>query len=215
MAPSDETAPDGTLPETADGVLIGARIRARRRELGLTLQAVGERIGVSKSYLGQVETARLTASLNLLERISDVLHVPIRTLIGDSGNAPAELDGSRGHSPETDRRVFLTRVDHRKAVLLPGGRAPLEVLTPDLQRKFEVTQSADPPGDWHQVDRAKVASEEFVHVIAGSYEIEEGGTVHTLHSGDSMVFYPTATYRIRSSGTEIARALWVALPAVT
>ena len=204
---------DDSPPEAADGVLIGARIRARRRELGLTLQAVGERIGVSKSYLGQVETAKLTASLGLVEKISDVLQVPIRTLLaapGDSG--PAEPVIAVAHRSTADRRVFVTRSDRRVALVLPGGRAPLEVLTPDLQRQFEVTQSADPPGVWHVVDRSRVAPEEFVHVLEGSYEIDVGGTVHTLHSGDSMVFYPTAPYRVRSSGSGAVRAIWVTLP---
>lgn len=209
-------APDDLSTESADGVLIGARIRGRRRELGLTLQAVGERIGVSKSYLGQVETARLTASLGLLEKISGVLRIPIRTLIaapGDSG--PIESTSARTQQPVADRRVFVTRADRRTALVHPGGRSPVEVLTPDLQRQFEVTQSADPPGGWHEVDRSRVAPEEFVHVLEGSYELEVGGAVHNLHSGDSMTFYPTAPYRVRSSGPGAARAIWVTLPATS
>lgn len=223
MAPTDNAVPDtagpvGTLsedsvPDTADAALIGTRIRARRRELGLTLQTVGERIGVSKSHLGQVETAKITVSLNLLEKISSVLGLPIKNLIAAPGSAdPAEPAVQR---PAPDRRVFLTRADRRKAVVLPGGRSPLEVLTPDLQRLLEVTQSADPPGDWHEVDHSVVAPEEFVHVVEGSYEIEEGDVRHTLHPGDSMVFYPTGTYRVRNPGTVTARALWVTLPAAT
>lgn len=210
------TVPDDTLPEAADGVLIGARIRGRRRELGWTLQAVADRIGISKSYLGQVETAKLTASLGLLEKISRVLQVPVRTLVAAPGDLGPSEPVAVGAQPQAaDRRVFVTRADRRKAVVLPGGRAPLEVLTPDLQRQFEVVQSADPPGDWHEVDRSRIAPEEFVHVVEGHYEIEVGDTVHALQSGDSMVFYPTAPYRVRNPGTQTARALWVALPAVS
>lgn len=212
------TTEDASRP-ISERAQVGARIRGRRRELGLTLQQVGDSIGVTKSYLGQVETGKLAASLPVLEKLSETLQVPIRLLVdaAPTGTAPlaeaSTVDTESGKP--TDRRAFVTRAAQRKAVLTPGGRAPLEVLTPDLQRQFEVVQSADPADGWHRVDRSRIAPEEFVHVLDGSYEIEIEETVHTLHPGDSMIFYPTTSYRVRSRGPGIARALWVTLPATS
>ncbi|RLV56226.1 XRE family transcriptional regulator [Aeromicrobium phragmitis] len=197
----------------ADMRAVASRIRSRRQQLGLTLQDVAERSDVSKSYLSQVETAKLSPSLGTLERISAALRLPTKALMADPGDFSLAGARSEGTPPLLDRRVFVTRKDRRKTLGYSGG-APLELLTPDLQRQLEVTMTTDPPDQWRDVERFGSDSEEFVFVLDGDYEVMLDEDVHHLKRRDSMYFYPTTTYRVRAVGSVPARAIWVALPPV-
>ena len=193
---------------------VAARIRSRRRELGLTLQDVAGRSDVSKSYLSQVETGKLSPSLGTLERISAALRLPTRALVADPGDYPAHGRSSDDRAVDlVDRRVFVTRRGERKQIAYAGG-LPLELLTPDLQRQLEVTATSDPAGLWRDVVRHGNDSEEFVFVAEGEYELMLHDDVHRLRQGDSMCFYPESTFRVRAIGPEAGRAIWIALPPV-
>ncbi|AYY14550.1 XRE family transcriptional regulator [Actinobacteria bacterium YIM 96077] len=175
---------------------VGERIRMRRRELGLTLQDLAHRTGFSRSFLSQVEIGRSRPSVSALARIRSALDMTTSMFTAD----------------EPDRRVRVVRKDRRKAVAYPGGRHPLELLTPDLQRRFEVTLSHDAPGPWHDAEPPEPAGEVFGFVLEGAYEIEMDAEVHTVRTGDSIHATPRGPYRVRVASDGPARAIWIAIP---
>ncbi len=63
---------------------IGARIKARRRELKITQETLAEMLSVSIGYVSQVERGATKISLDLLARISDVLKCDISQLVSGS-----------------------------------------------------------------------------------------------------------------------------------
>lgn len=72
-----------TVPsEVVNSILNGASpLRAWRKSRGLTLESLAKRVGVSKSYLSQVENSRKLGSLNLFRQISNVLNVAVDDLV--------------------------------------------------------------------------------------------------------------------------------------
>ncbi|MCM1333530.1 MAG: helix-turn-helix domain-containing protein [Bacteroides sp.] len=65
---------------------LGARIAARRRELGLKQYQVSERAGLSDKYISCIETARSIPSIDVLMRICDALETtPDLLLLGAVG----------------------------------------------------------------------------------------------------------------------------------
>ena len=52
---------------------IGQRIKSKRRAVGLTQEALAEKLDISVEYLSRVEGGNANASFTLLEKISDVL----------------------------------------------------------------------------------------------------------------------------------------------
>jgi taurine dioxygenase len=60
---------------------LGARVRARRQELGLTLESAAPRCGVHWSYLGQLERGRRNVSLHNLLGVAAGLDVDPATLV--------------------------------------------------------------------------------------------------------------------------------------
>ena len=71
---------------------IGTRIRAVRRERGLTQDDLAEKVGVSRSAVAQWETGRTGQVTGNLSRIADVLDVNVEFLMyGDDKRGPAEV----------------------------------------------------------------------------------------------------------------------------
>jgi len=60
---------------------IGAKIRERRKALGLTQERIAEYIGVSDIHYGRIERGDRAVSLELLERIAETLDVQVTELL--------------------------------------------------------------------------------------------------------------------------------------
>lgn len=72
-----------TVPaEVVNSILNGmSPLRAWRESRGFTLDSLAKRVGVSKSYLSQIENNRKSGSLNLYRQISTVLNVALDNLV--------------------------------------------------------------------------------------------------------------------------------------
>ena len=71
---------------------IGTRIRAARRDRGLTQDALADQVGVSRSAVAQWETGRTGQVTGNLSRIAGVLEVNVEYLMyGDDKRAMGEV----------------------------------------------------------------------------------------------------------------------------
>ena len=79
---------------------VGARIRSRRREQGLTLKQLALRTRLSISLISQVELGKSAASIFTLYKLAGALSLPMAWLFHES-NEPGEAAGvalDRGRS---------------------------------------------------------------------------------------------------------------------
>lgn len=66
--------------------VIGRRIQLLRREKQLSLSELSRRANVAKSYLSAIErNVQTNPSLQVIERISRVLDVPVQSLVTQDG----------------------------------------------------------------------------------------------------------------------------------
>lgn len=72
---------------------MGARIRAARRAMGMTQEALAEALGISASFLGHLERGTRVASLETLVALCNTLHVSPEHLLA------ASLDAETFHTP--------------------------------------------------------------------------------------------------------------------
>ena len=85
----------------AGNQVVGARIRRRRLDQGITLRGLAERIGMTAGYLSRVENQRVTPSLDALQAIATALGVPMFWFLDSLRDEPV-VRGVRGaacHSP--------------------------------------------------------------------------------------------------------------------
>jgi transcriptional regulator with XRE-family HTH domain len=75
--------------------VVGLNIRARRRQLGMTLENLSEASGLSPSYIGLVERDVKKASLLTLELLAAALGTPVAKLFKRAGPLAALAGGEK------------------------------------------------------------------------------------------------------------------------
>ena len=68
------------------------RIAELRKEAGLTVEALADRAGMSKSYLSEVQTGRKQANARVLENLARALGCSVIDLIDAQSSDPEILD---------------------------------------------------------------------------------------------------------------------------
>lgn len=176
---------------------IGERLRAARSDRGLSLADVATRSGLTKGFLSEVERDLTSPSVGSLLRICSALELAVGELF-DSDQGP------------------VVRAADRTPIAFGGEGVDEFQLTPAGERRLLVLQSDIAPGGGSGDDPYALASEaEFVHVLAGTLDVEVDGARFRLAAGDSMTFDATAQHRWGNpSRSQPARVLWVLVPAL-
>lgn len=183
-----------TAPQTEPR--IGARLRARRLELGLTMAEVADRAGLTAGFISQLERDLTSASLSSLYRICAVLGIRVGNLVDD---VPAGR---------------LIRREEQTRRSLAMGDAEHLLLTSRHERRFHVTESHIPPGGSAGEELYTLPADvELVYVLRGSLELRVGEETHVLGDGDTFAYSPRDPHTWRNpSETDEAVVLWTALP---
>ncbi|WP_417414318.1 helix-turn-helix domain-containing protein [Hoeflea sp.] len=100
-----------------------ANLKKHRIRKGFSLQKLADQIGVSKAHIWDLETLRATnPSLEVLQKLSSTLDVPIASLVGES---PDSEDGG-------DEAVVMYR---DLKTLEPEDRETIKLMMERLKRR--------------------------------------------------------------------------------
>jgi transcriptional regulator with XRE-family HTH domain len=172
-------------------------MRARRQELGMSLRELAAQVGLTASFLSQIERDLASPSIESLRKISDALEVPIfHFLIEPDGMSPVV---------RRDKRIQLT---------LPDSNLTYQLLTPDLKRTMEVFLAEREPGQEKITVPLRQQTEEFIYVLQGQLEIELNEDVFLLGPGDSVYFDGPMLRRVAAKGDITLRFISVITPPV-
>jgi transcriptional regulator with XRE-family HTH domain len=164
------TASPAALPDRAATPRVGALIRARRRQVGMTLQALCDAAGISVGYLSQVERDLATPSLGTLAQIAQALDVGIDYFIA----TPSLEEG-------------ITRAGERERFQVDGSSCVYERVAADFAgntlSSFVMTV---PPG--FRSETVSHEGEEIIFVLEGELTQSLDGEQTVLRAGDSMHF---------------------------
>src|SRR5262245_64026268 len=107
-----------------DPLVFGQRLRHLRRAKGVTLEALGARVGKPAPYLSLVENGRREARLSLIDALAGALDVtPSDLLTGEAPNRRARLEVAVQRAQEDPLYQAL-----RLPWLKPSSRVPDDVL---------------------------------------------------------------------------------------
>lgn len=176
-------------------VHMGELIKRRRKELGLTLQQLAERSGLSAPFISQAERDVSVPSLVSLLALAKALDVDLSYFmeIAETKNVV--------HRAAKPRRI---RVD-----------SPVDYI--DLSsaihgRRLDVILMRIPPGHVFPVDQRN--GEDFLYLVEGELFATAGKTQTVLKAGDSMHFDSRLPHTARNTSTKEAVLLYVGTPSV-
>lgn len=162
---------------------VGPRLRAIRAQRGVTLTALSESTGISKSTLSRLETGQRRASLELLLPLAKAYRVPLDDHVGapEVGDPRVRLKASKVHG----RTVLpLTRS--------PGGVQAWKIVVP--------TSNNRPQPKSHE-------GYEWLFVLAGRMRLILGGHDLVLGPGEVAEFDTHVPHWFGSTGKEPAEIL--------
>lgn len=167
---------------------IAARVRQIRAERGLSLEALAESSGVSRSMISLIERGRSSATAVVLEKLATGLGVPLASLF-DAPATPAEPVSRRKDQVEW-RDPASGYV--RRNVSPPGFPSPIQIVEVVFPAGARVAYETGPrPGVMHQQ----------IWVLQGTLEVTLDETRHELGAGDclAMVVDRQITFRNRTA----------------
>ncbi len=179
--------------------MIGATIRRLREEQDMTLRQLAKDVGVSPSFLSQVEQGKSSPSLATLKSIADELQTTVGRLVGDDATQP----GDRLVTTEKQRKAFKQAGDGVQMYLLSESN-PYKQMQPLL---FKLGQSAASGESTYAH-----YGQEFVLVLKGSLEISLGEKTYKLKKGDSIYFNSSTPHSFKNLFKGETEALWVITP---
>jgi XRE family transcriptional regulator, regulator of sulfur utilization len=88
---------------------LGQRLRALRKQRGLSQERLGERSGLSGKFIGEVERGEKSISIDSLYRVAVALDVPLRELTDVRADRPSAVP------TEDAERIFALVSGRRRA----------------------------------------------------------------------------------------------------
>jgi transcriptional regulator with XRE-family HTH domain len=185
-----------TAEPAIDPAAIGARVKALREGMGLSLRELAERSGVGAATLSQVERGESSPTLTVAARIAEGLELTLSQLL----------------RLEEGRHVVIVRAGSGRRSTRPGHE--IEELTPPLpgQRADVSRHRLDPgrsTGGEGDPPIHEPGSRETVVVLSGAVELTVDGERHPLGTGDSATFDADLPHGLGNPGTAPAEILAV------
>ena len=176
-APADE--PTDLAP------VVGGNLRRLRTKRGLSLERLSQLSGVSRAMLGQIELGQSAPTINVLWKIARALEVTFSALISSRAQSGAlVLRQTESKLLTSKDRSFSSRA------LFPF----------DEPRRVEFYELRLTAGGVEEADAHAPGTSENLVVTQGQVEIEVGGEVHRLDTGDSILFEADAPHAYRNAG---------------
>lgn len=152
------------------GRVLGANLRARRDEQGISLSELARRSGIAKGTLSQLESGSGNPTIETVFSLSNALGVPVSALLSDAPTADlvlvraAEVEVLSGEA-----------IDLRMLRRLEPAGGLFEIYTQDV-RPDAVQHSDGHPGIEHHV------------VLSGRLRVTSRGRTEELGPGDYLAF---------------------------
>jgi transcriptional regulator with XRE-family HTH domain len=180
---------------------IGPKVRAARQRLGLSLQQLAARAGVSAAAIHKVERGEMVPTITTLLKITTAVGLPIGHFV-ESGDPPAPLavhipaharPGIADWSPEA-------RGVDGYAIAEPTARLRARGVVVDVE-----------PGGGSGPGRAPRPGEELLLVLDGELEVRVGGEEYRVAAGDALHYPTDHAVQWHNPGPDRARAVWFAV----
>lgn len=211
-------------------VPLGARLRDERQKAGMSLRELARRLGVSPSFVSQIENGKSSPSVATLYSIAQVLGTSIDSLFGhEATTTEAAPASSAGGPPVTvvsrsalgspadgfptgraRSRLSVTRPDDRPRLVM-DSEVVWEQLAGNTGRDLDFIEIIYPPHASSTTDQRMLqhAGFEYGYVLAGELEVTVGFETVRLAAGDSIGFDSAVPHLIRNVTDTEARGIWV------
>ncbi|MTV38023.1 helix-turn-helix domain-containing protein [Duganella radicis] len=173
--------------------LIASRVLALRNARGLSLAALAERSGVSRSNISLIERGESSATATVLDKLAGALGVTLASLFAAEAAAPSPLSTRAQQPVWTDPDSGYTRRQ-----LSPGVRSPMQLV-----------EVVFPPGRRVSYEQPSHSADIYqqVWLLEGTITVTAGEQQWQLQAGDCVAFREGQPIAYENPGATPARYL--------
>jgi transcriptional regulator with XRE-family HTH domain len=175
--------------------LIAGRLSALREARGLSLTALAERSGVSRSNISLIERGESSATATVLDKLAGALGVTLASLFeaGQDAPSPSPFSPAAGQVVWTDPSSGYVRRQ-----LSPAARSPMQLV-----------EVIFPPGQRVAYDQVRREADVYqqVWLLEGEMEITVGDQHWRLSPGDCLAMREDQPITYANPGQRVARYL--------
>jgi len=175
---------------------LGKKLRRMRQARGLTAVELAKRSRVTTGFISQLEHSRTVPSLQTLQRVAAVLHVPLTYFLLDQ-----------------DLQPQVMRKRERPIIHLEQEDVRVSLLSPLPPQHLELTLLELPPGAVSWSTPRSHAGQQCHLVWQGTVRADYGEHTYRLDEGDSILWEGTLPYRLENIGDNEARLMIATAPA--
>jgi transcriptional regulator with XRE-family HTH domain len=176
---------------------LGRAVQRLRKNFGLSLAELSAQSGVAKSIISQIEHNETNPTLTTIWRLAHALDVSIESMLQGGEDGPFIEHLGRGATP-----IFVS----------DDGLCRLAVIgwlkTVDWLQWYDF--HADPGGVLESAAHAR-GSVECLSVLDGELELDVGGSIETVGTGETSRYRCDRPHRIRNLSAKPAHATMVCI----
>jgi transcriptional regulator with XRE-family HTH domain len=174
------TSASGRQPVSSTAVAVGAKIRLRRQQRGMSAAEMARRAGLSKATLSHLEAGKGNPTIDTLDAIAIALSIPLADLLArDADTGPVYRPGTAAEPGEVSREL-LRRISSGNSLEIWRLRMPPE------------TELAGVPHTTGTIEHLLISAG---HITAGPVDAPQdlGPGDMLAFAGDAPHFYRTDT----------------------
>ena len=176
-------------------IMVGALVRAKRKEASLTLQQLAERAGLSAAFISQVERNKVVPSIVSLANIARAL----------DANIAEFMEIPQGEQP-------IRTADNPQYIQMDSPVEYIQLSANMKLQKMDAILMRIPPGHVFPVDQRD--GEDFLYLLEGELYTELGDLKKTLKAGDSMHFNSRTRHTASNLTENDVVLLYVGTPSI-
>jgi transcriptional regulator with XRE-family HTH domain len=231
------SAPErGDAADRRDAVMsVGEELRERRKAAGVSLRQFARDLGVSPSFISQIENGKSQPSVATLYMICSALNLSVDELFANAGAADSEAEprpaaesgpvrraapqGSGSfHGALAELTALKESPGHASPVVAPGQRRRLvldsgvtwEQLSPTHEAAvdFLFVRYAVGGSSVANNELTRHSGVEYGYIISGTLEISLGFETYSVSAGESISFDSSTPHRLTNTGDVPVEAIW-------
>ena len=177
---------------------IGSKVRALRKQAGLSLQQLAAQSAVSAAAIHKIEQNGMVPTITTLLKVAGALGRPVSYFVdeGETTSQPTVYS-----QPDERRPIYTSHL----GIDLAGISGPYGRFM--LAAAFATVKGGADSGD----TPLEHPGEELVYVLTGQLEFVVAGTSYVLKPGDALHWRTMQQHEWRNPGKQDATALWMAL----
>ena len=179
--------------------LIASRVLALRDARGLSLTALAERSGVSRSNISLIERGESSATATVLDKLAGALNVTLSSLFETGEGADAAPAPPSPFSPAAAQPVWTD----------PGSGYVRRQLSPAARSPMQMVEVIFPPGQRVAYDQVRREADVYqqVWLLEGEMDITAGEGSWKLAPGDCLAIREDQPISYANPGRQPARYL--------